>query len=243
MLRSVLALAGAAGFGLALAGLAPVPDPADPAPTPTALAPTAPAAKRACADAARPSVRWVEAGAEACEPGTPLGVQLLQPEGLTAGRAELVFEIRPDGEVHDLAWEWVVPQEVIWLEGERVAVASEASLEAGAARVAAAAELAAAEGHEHDDAELGDELREVHAGSVRVDLPHDGMGRGVTLRVTGFVEGSNELGETWLEPVVEERTAMFGAPTTNAVAVTTRDTESSEPITVLAVPTRHRAGR
>lgn len=240
MLRSVLALAGAAGFGLALAGLAPVPDPADPAPTPTALAPTATGSS---ADAARPCVRWVEAGAEACEPGTPLGVQLLQPEGLTAGRAELVFEIRPDGEVHDLAWEWVVPQEVIWLEGERVAAASEASLEAGAARVAAATELAAAEGHEHHDTEPGDGPGEVHAGSVRVDLPHDGLGRGVTLRVTGFVEGSNELGETWLEPVVEERTAMFGAPTTNAVAVTTRDTESSEPITVLAVPTRHRAGR
>jgi len=234
MLRSVLALAGAAGLGLALAGLAPSPEPVVQVPVTAPV--TAPATH------AKSDPRWVAAGAEACEPGTPLQVLLLQPEGQTGGRAELVFEIRPDGEVHDLAWEWLLPKGVLLLDGERTGVASAASLEAGAARSAAAAERGEPLTGT-DDANAASPDTVLHAGAIRVDLPHDGLGRGVTLRVTGLVEGSNELGETWLEPVMEERTAMFGEPTSDAVAVSTRDTESSAPVTLFAVPSRHRAGR
>ncbi|GJM20857.1 MAG: hypothetical protein DHS20C15_07720 [Planctomycetota bacterium] len=219
MLRSSIALAGAAGVCLALTGLVSFSDPA-----PSAASPTPPVASRQ-PDLA-PSM--VPVSPLACEPGSPLQVTLLQSEGVSAGRAELSFEIRPQAEVQDLRWEWVLPQGLIVLEGAR----------SGSAVVEA--ELGAESG-----VELTSSLRDVgeQVGALSVDLPHDGIGRGVMLRVSAFIEGSNELGETWLEPVVEERTAMFGEPTSSARPVVSRDLESAEPVRLWAVPARHRAGR
>lgn len=89
-----------------------------------------------------------------------------------------------------------------------------------------------------------DVVRDVPAlGQTTINLPYDGLDHTVGLRVTAVIEGSDETGSTFPETVAVERVVVFGEPSTNAVPVLTRDGESSELVTVWAVPSSHKVGR
>lgn len=80
-------------------------------------------------------------------------------------------------------------------------------------------------------------------GMSSVSLPVDGRFRKASLIVSGTFEGADETGATFDEPFEVVKHLTWGEPPAVAPVVLSRDVESGELTTFIALPTAHREGR
>jgi hypothetical protein len=80
-------------------------------------------------------------------------------------------------------------------------------------------------------------------GATSVSLPVDGNYRQATLVVHGVFEGSDETGATFDEPFSVVKHLSWGEPPAVGSIMLSRDVETGEMTSFIALPTAHREGR
>ncbi len=181
------------------------------------------AASAAIAFAPRPApaLRTAEIG---CKPLAPLALTLEEVVGVN-GRSELAFTITPVRELKSLEWELLLTDGLTHIDGE---LSGRSGAEAGAlveAALRSPAELAV-------------------AAETTVVVPNNGLHQIAELVVTGIMQGSDETGATFDEPITATATIEWDRPASPVAEVLGYDADADNGLAPVAVvPSTYEPGR